>query len=244
MKNKKIKGFTLVELIVVIVILAVLVGVSIGGIYSWVNKARQNTDINNCKAIENALNEGLLGEKFPSVGISYAHCFVMDSARSDNVGNMFIQSYLIGADGRESASQTEDGRSDIILSNNKRVDKSVFENRIKNQLALNKNGYTKILANSKTNYYYVGFIYVDEQGNFIKAKCILYDYKGTSNNYYKLSRGLVPYYCYDYFNPSTVVPAPRNDGTIDDMKWIFSNSSIDEAKKYIIYDGNINKFEN
>lgn len=52
--RKNNKGFTLVELIVVIVILAILVGVTIGGIYGYVNKARINTDINNASAIQSA----------------------------------------------------------------------------------------------------------------------------------------------------------------------------------------------
>lgn len=53
--RKENKGFTLVELIVVIVILAILVGVTIGGIYGYVNKSRTNTDINNASAIQSAL---------------------------------------------------------------------------------------------------------------------------------------------------------------------------------------------
>ena len=55
MAKKGNKGFTLVELIVVIVILAILVGVTIGGVYGYVNKSRINTDINNASAIASAL---------------------------------------------------------------------------------------------------------------------------------------------------------------------------------------------
>ena len=54
-KKKDNKGFTLVELIVVIVILAILVGVTIGGVYGYVAKSRTNTDINNASAIASAL---------------------------------------------------------------------------------------------------------------------------------------------------------------------------------------------
>lgn len=50
--RKENKGFTLVELIVVIVILAILIGVTIGGVYSYVNKSRINTDINNASSIQ------------------------------------------------------------------------------------------------------------------------------------------------------------------------------------------------
>ena len=49
------KGFTLVELIVVIVILAILVGVTIGGIYMYVGKAKRNKDIQTAKMIEDTL---------------------------------------------------------------------------------------------------------------------------------------------------------------------------------------------
>lgn len=50
------KGFTLVELIVVIVILAILVGVTIGGIYMYVGQARRNTDINNAHTLTETLS--------------------------------------------------------------------------------------------------------------------------------------------------------------------------------------------
>ena len=55
-KGDRDKGFTLVELIVVIVILAVLVGVTIGGVYSYVGKSRINTDINNASSITSTLS--------------------------------------------------------------------------------------------------------------------------------------------------------------------------------------------
>ena len=53
---KRNNGFTLVELIVVIVILAILVGVTIGGIYMYVGKARVNTDINNAVTMEETMS--------------------------------------------------------------------------------------------------------------------------------------------------------------------------------------------
>lgn len=56
MKKNKNEGFTLVELIVVIVILAILIGVSIEGIYTYVNQSRINTDINNASTLTSALN--------------------------------------------------------------------------------------------------------------------------------------------------------------------------------------------
>ena len=52
---KKNNGFTLIELIVVIVIMAILIGVTIGGIYMYVGKAKLNTDINNAANVEESV---------------------------------------------------------------------------------------------------------------------------------------------------------------------------------------------
>lgn len=64
MRKRDNEGFTLVELIVVIVILAILIGVTIGGITSYVNRARRNTDINNASSIENTLGSNFLVGQF------------------------------------------------------------------------------------------------------------------------------------------------------------------------------------
>ena len=50
------KGFTLVEIVVTVVILMVLVGVTIGGIYHYVGKSRVNTDIANLSSMTDALS--------------------------------------------------------------------------------------------------------------------------------------------------------------------------------------------
>ena len=55
-KESENKGFTLVELIVVIVILAILIGVTIGGIYMYVGQSRTATDTNNASAITSTLS--------------------------------------------------------------------------------------------------------------------------------------------------------------------------------------------
>lgn len=61
--KKDNKGFTLVELIVVIVILAILVGVTIGGVYGYVNKSRINTDINNASALSSTLSTATVSKE-------------------------------------------------------------------------------------------------------------------------------------------------------------------------------------
>ena len=63
-KNKKNKGFTLTELIVVIVIIAILVGVSIIGIFVYVGQSKVNTDKNNRESMNNALTMMCQDESF------------------------------------------------------------------------------------------------------------------------------------------------------------------------------------
>ena len=54
-KQKNNKGFSLVELIVVIAIMAVLVGVLAPQLIKYVEKSREATDIQNCDSIASAL---------------------------------------------------------------------------------------------------------------------------------------------------------------------------------------------
>ena len=54
--RKNNKGFTLTEIIVVIVILAIIIGVSITGVYNYVKKGKLNTDITNAKTLKETLS--------------------------------------------------------------------------------------------------------------------------------------------------------------------------------------------
>ena len=51
MKNRKVKGFTLIELIVVIAIIAVLAAILIPSLMGWVGKSSLRTANTNAKAV-------------------------------------------------------------------------------------------------------------------------------------------------------------------------------------------------
>lgn len=63
MESKENKGFTLIELIVVVIIVTVLIGVTIVGLMTYVNKARINTDLNNASELQKELPSALLVSK-------------------------------------------------------------------------------------------------------------------------------------------------------------------------------------
>lgn len=76
-KAKDNSGFTLVELIVVIVILAILIGVTVVGVMKYINDARRNIDIHNVSTINTALQEFRCNEElYNTIGTKHGMTFV------------------------------------------------------------------------------------------------------------------------------------------------------------------------
>ena len=95
-KENKNKGFTLVELIVVIVILAILVGVTIGGIYGYVNKSRINTDINNASTLSSTLNAIVVNKDIANASVSAVTNKIIATPTAESSAND-IATAILGA---------------------------------------------------------------------------------------------------------------------------------------------------
>lgn len=99
MKSKrKNKGFTLVELIVVIVILSILVGVTLGGIYTYVNKAKLNTDINNANNIYSAMQVLLADDQLTKLALTDAkkgHGYQQFLEHKNNNDGSYVGGYML-----------------------------------------------------------------------------------------------------------------------------------------------------
>lgn len=66
-KRKNNKGFSLVELIVVVAIMAVLIGVLVPTLVRNVEKSKKQKDISTVEAVRNQLTIGLADEKFSAL---------------------------------------------------------------------------------------------------------------------------------------------------------------------------------
>lgn len=193
---KKDKGFSLVELIIAVVILGIISIVAIGGLYSWVTKSRQNTDIANCGTIKEALWASVPSAKFPSLG--YKYCWIAQTGKrssnpsnpeKDNSENPFNRSYVYNTDGSLTAG----------------CDKTKFESWYTKSMGSKKfsdNTYDSLIT-SKTNNRYTVLIYVDEAGTICNIKVILTKDIGLSESQLK---DIISYYDSDF----TATPSDSN----------------------------------
>lgn len=98
LKNKKNKGFTLVELIIVVAILAILVGLLAPQYTKYVEKTRKSADINNLNEIVNAIKIAAtdpdynLGSKTKSI-TEYRVAFGKIYIGSDQVDGIEVQRF-------------------------------------------------------------------------------------------------------------------------------------------------------
>lgn len=156
-KKNRDSGFSLVELIVVIVILAILIGVTIVGVFKYVNQARRNTDIQNCETLQSAIWANGGTYKFPKLGYPYSYTAVM--SYDDNNENIYGLSFVFG----ETVGQWTyelDGNKGIFQG----VINKCFEDRTNN-----KTGFAHIPCEMKAGGNMFVVIAVDENGQMINC---------------------------------------------------------------------------
>ena len=154
--RKNNKCFSLVELIVVIVILAILIGVTIGGIFQYVNKSRTNTDVNNASSISSALsvlstNKDLVGDAFKDQAYTITW---KDKTDISDAGD------LTGTDGTEKPSTTSTGGTP-------RLPEAQKKDLLKQIKSILIDG----LPKSQSNNFFTLVIKWDTNGNMETIKC-------------------------------------------------------------------------
>lgn len=218
--NKK-NGFTLVEAIVVVVVLAILVGVSIKGVYTWIDKAKVKTDINNLKEIEDAFNTCLQDEEFPIGEKGYSIVFLSETSTS--TGNIFDDFVIVRPDivNGYSIGTSRTGAyawQGIELYNGNVAYHTDLRNIITSSLKIINN---KVISKMNTKYKVFCVISIDEGGNFVQAKCGLTNLPREST--FDWYEGLGGRYYY------------KQDELTDSCRNLAKNL----ANTYIIYDGDI-----
>ena len=84
MRNMKKKGFTLVELLVVIAIIAILAAVSVVGYTAFISRANESNAVTELSQIRDAVNAAVLDGK-ESVTVDAATDYVVDFTYADGV---------------------------------------------------------------------------------------------------------------------------------------------------------------
>ena len=196
--NKNNKGFSLVELIVVIVILATLVGVTLGGIYTYVNKARKNTDIQNCEQLKTSIlaNSASLSD-YGIKGVGTPYVWVAITKQGNDTDELYENPfycsyvYLYGRTNADMINLTEitGSNSGLIKGSTKVTFQEFFKNCFVLPERREEHGATRLPVRSQTNNSFFIVMYIDENGNLSKLVTGLAKPE-IKNNY----RGLIYYY--------------------------------------------------
>ena len=102
MKKTNNKGFSLVELIIVIAIMAILAGAIAPALIRYIDRSRKSNDINACKSIKTAFETALTNEDLYSElvnGVTYtitADSTTISPTIASGSGNMEIFSNISG----------------------------------------------------------------------------------------------------------------------------------------------------
>ena len=181
MKNDE--GFTLVELVVVLIIVVIITGVTIAGLSQYVNASRVNTDLSNASSLEKELTS-VLGTA--RVIQANAYWFMSDNIEPENTfpdinnGNLVMVYHWAGS----SKLDKYKGSYWFIDKNGdkqKRADwgaynaKKYHDHKICGSIvlkALYDAGVAKNLPDCQSGGEMVMLIYFDNRGNFVRCKVL------------------------------------------------------------------------
>ena len=127
MKKMNNKGFSLVELIIVIAIMAILIAVLAPQYIKYVEKSRQSSDLDNWQSIINAVQVAYADTEKPATGTNTVTCTSGSIGHTGDISwgdlgvdldKMTMKSKMYGQTGQIEASAGSDGIVTIKCKNN------------------------------------------------------------------------------------------------------------------------------
>ncbi len=120
--KKNNKGFSLVELIIVIAIMAILAGAIAPALIRYIDKSRKSNDVTAAKTIKTAVETAMANEK------TYEYLTSGTADANDNTGVINIQPGATTASGNVTISATLPAGTDLTNADKTNAEEEIFKN--------------------------------------------------------------------------------------------------------------------
>lgn len=116
MKKMNNKGFSLVELIIVIAIMAILAGAIAPALIKYIDKSRRSSDVNNAQSIATAVSSALAKEDAYDAAVALIGTDVAVSTLSTSSSDAFVKEVADNLSPIPTVKYKKDGATDFQIS--------------------------------------------------------------------------------------------------------------------------------